>query len=280
MNGAVIFAQNSSYIDYTKLAVFAADRVTKYLDIPVTLITDSRRWLDQHYSTNNFERVIEIADSGNIQRKQFYDGSLSRKTAEWKNYSRSSVYDLSPYDTTLVLDSDYILCSDTLKAAFDRDADLQLYRNSMDLAPNRSDNFKTINQYSIPFYWATTVVFKKTPVMQAFFDIVAYIKDNWAYYCMIYSINSHVFRNDFAFSIAIHLMNGKMPGDFAMELPSTMAYMTDRDFLVDIVDNNVHMLVEQPGQLGKYLLAKTSGMDVHIINKQSLCRFIDGGSGV
>ena len=38
--GAVIFAQNNSSLDYTKLAGFAAKRVKEYLGIPVSVITD------------------------------------------------------------------------------------------------------------------------------------------------------------------------------------------------------------------------------------------------
>lgn len=280
MNGAVIFAQNGSYIDYTKLAVFAADRVTKFLDIPVTLITDDVARLEKNYANHNFDSVIELRDSSNGQVKQFYDGVFDRRVAEWKNYSRSSVYELSPYDTTLVLDSDYILCSSVLKDAFDRDADLQIYKSSMDLAPNRLNTFKTINHYSIDFYWATTFIFKKGPVMQSFFEIIQHIRANWDYYCMVYCINSHVFRNDYAFSIAIHIMNGKQPGNFATELPGTMSYITDHDFLVDIDDDKMRLLVEKIGTVGQYIMARTTGLDVHVMNKQSLCRFIDGGSGV
>lgn len=280
MNGAVIFAQNGSYIDYTKLAVYAADRITKYLNIPVTLITDDKNRLEKNYSNHGFDTVIELRDSSNGQVKQFHDGVYDKRIAEWKNHSRGSVYDLSPYDTTLVIDSDYIICSPVLKSAFDRDADLQIYRDSMDLSQNRVNTFKTINQYSIPFYWATTFIFKKGAVMQSFFEIIQHIKNNWDYYCMVYSINSHVFRNDFAFSIAIHIMNGKMPGNFAMELPGKMAYITDYDFLVDITDSDMRVLVEKTGAIGQYTMARTSGLDVHVMNKQSLSRFIDGGSGV
>ena len=279
--GAVLFAQNNSHIDYIKMAVFAAKRVQQYLEIPVSIITDNKQWLETHNPDHTFEHVIEIPGSKIHQQKKFYDGSLSHKLAEWKNFSRGQVYNLTPYDTTLVLDSDYIISSTVLKPALDRDCDLQIYHNSMDLSTWRpTDEFYRINQYSIPFYWATIFIFKKSPVMAAFFDIIAYIKDNWRYYSMLYNINSHVFRNDFAFSIAIHLMNNKMPGDFTMELPGKMTYIMDRDILLGIEDSTMRFLVEKQNHHGEYLLVKTADLDMHIINKQSLLRFIDGGSGV
>jgi hypothetical protein len=39
-------------------------------------------------------------------------------------------------------------------------------------------------------------------------------------------------------------------------------------------------LVEKKNYPGEYLVAKTSGLDVHVMNKYSLLRFIDGGNGV
>jgi hypothetical protein len=279
--GAVIFAQNNLTVDYIKLAIFAARRVVKHLDIPVSLITDSKEWVLKTYPDHPFDQIIEIPYVESTQKKKFRDGSLSSKLLDWKNLSRNQVYDLTPYDTTLVLDSDYILNSSVLKIAFDRDYDLQIYRNSFDLALDRStEEFERINQYSVPFYWATVFVFRKNTITQAFFDLVAYIRANWNYFKILYSIDSVVFRNDFAFSIAIHIMNGKTNGEFAVELPGTMTYISDRDLLVSAEDTKMQFLVEKKDHLGEYLAAKTVDIDVHVMNKLSLSRYIDGGSGV
>jgi hypothetical protein len=280
--GAVIFAQNNKSIDYVKLAVFAAIRLKSHLDIPVSIITDSPNWLKSQYSNHPFDQIISIdLDSRVSQYKIFFDGSLSTQKLEWKNSVRDHVFDLTPYDQTLVIDSDYIINSATIKPAFDNDYDLQIYRYSMDLADHRSTvEFERINQWSIPFYWATAFVFKKNSVTQAFFDLISYIKTNWLYFRTLYSIDADSFRNDFAFSIAIHIMNGKTNGGFATELPGKMIYASDRDLLVNIEDNKLRLLVERKNFLGEYTLVKTTGLDVHVMNKSSLSRFIDGGSGV
>jgi hypothetical protein len=279
--GAIIFAQNNSTIDYTKLAVFSAIRVKKYLDIPVSLITDSKQWVLNSYPAHPFDQIIEINTANTSQKKHFYDGSLSSKVLEWKNTLRDSAYDLTPYDTTLVLDSDYILNSDILKPALSNNYDLQIYKNSFDLAANRNDSeFKRINQYSIPFYWATVFIFQKNTITRAFFDLIAYIKENWTYFRILYNIESNIFRNDFAFSIAIHIFNGKTNGEFATELPGSMTYITDKDVLISLKDKNMNFLVEKKDHLGEYLVAKSSGIDIHVMNKMSLSRCIDGGTGV
>jgi hypothetical protein len=278
MTGALIFAQNNASIDYTKLAVFAAARVTKYLNIPVSIVTDNKQWLLQNYPDHNFDNVIEIQPEKSSQQKRFYDGSLSAKTLEWKNLSRHQVYELTPYTNTLVIDSDYIISSSILKNAFEREYDIQIYKNSFDLAGWRNSvEFDRINQYSIPFYWATVFFFRKTPITKTFFDLITYIKENWLYFRMLYNIDSTLYRNDFAFSIAIHIMNGKTNGNFVVELPGTMTYCTDRDILIKLNDGKMQFLLEKKDRLGEYIAAKTTGIDVHVMNKVSLSRIIDGG---
>jgi hypothetical protein len=116
--------------------------------------------------------------------------------------------------------------------------------------------------------------------MESFFDLIHYIKANWIYFRTLYSIENSAFRNDYAFSIAIHIMNGKTNGEFTAELPGTMSYVTDRDILINIDDNKMKFLVEKKDYLGEYTVAKTEGIDVHVMNKSSLLRYIDGGHGV
>lgn len=274
--GALIFAHNNTSVDYTRLAVFCAKRVKKYLDIPVSLVTDNVNWLENNYPDHTFDRVISTTID-ETQTKLFYDGSLSSKKLDWKNGTRFKAYNLTPYDTTLVLDSDMVICSDKLKTAIYRDVPFQIYKNSFDLSGWRDTApFIRINQYSIPFYWATVFTFKKDPVTEAFFNLVEYIKKNWLYFRVLYNIEMTNFRNDFAFSIAIHIMNGKMNGDFVTELPGKLNYIEDRDLLVSANGPTLKFLLQAKDRLGEYIAAKTDGLDVHVINKISLEREIMG----
>ena len=280
-NGIIIFAQNNTEVDYIKLATFAAKQANKYLKLPVSIITDSKYWLEKSQPDHPFDQILEVEFTPAASRRPFFDGTLSSKQLEWRNFARNQAYDLSPYNQTLVIDSDYIINSSLLKSAFDLDHDFQIYSNSMDLAEWRSlQEFTRINPYSVPFYWATAFIFKKTPSMKSFFDLVAYIKYNWEYYKKLYNIDTTIFRNDYAFSIAIHIMNDKTDGGFATELPGKMIFTKDRDILVAMDSNKMKFLIEKKHYPGEYTLAKTDGLDVHVMNKFSLSRFIDGGSGV
>ena len=279
--GCVIFAQNTVGVDYVKLALFAAKRVKEHLGIPVSLATDSQDWLDFYPEhTEVFDQIIPIKGNTNQQRN-FYDGTLAYKTAEWKNLTRYQVYDITPYDRTLVIDSDFIINSSTLLKALNNDYSFQIYSKSFDLAGWRDDSsFQRINPYSVPFYWGTVFIFEKTASTRSLFDLISYIKDNWEYFRIIYKIDTSTFRNDFAFSIAIHIMNGMTEGDFAQELPGLMTYTLDRDILVSANGNKMTLLVEKAHYPGEYTLVSTNATDVHVMNKQSLTRFIDGGYGV
>jgi len=281
--GAVIFAQNNSSIDYVKLAIFAANRVKTILNIPVSVITDCADWMLSAYPKEStvFDQIIEIEYASTTNQKRFNDGTLSSKFLEWKNLDRNSVYDLTPYDRTLVIDSDYVINSTLLLGALESDHNFQIYKDSRSLSSWRDNTeFERINQYSIPFYWATTFIFEKTPEVKSFFDVISYIKSNWQYFRTLYSIEVATFRNDFAFSIAIHLMNAKTSGIFAQELPGKMLYISDRDLLISIKDGKMKFLIEKENHLGEYTAVSLNDTDVHIMNKLSLTRFIDGGSGV
>lgn len=275
--GCLIFAQNTVGVDYVKLALFAARRVKEHLNIPVSLATDSQAWLEFYPEhTEVFDKIIPI-QGNTTQQKKFYDGSLAYKLAEWKNLTRNQAYDITPYDRTLVIDSDYIINSNTLEKALKNDYSFQIFRKSFDLAGWRDDSsFRRINQYSVPFYWGTVFIFEKTASTRSLFDLIEYIKLNWEYFRIIYKIDSPTFRNDFAFSIAIHVMNGNTGGDFAHELPGLMTYVLDRDIMVDMKENKMKFLVEKAHYPGEYTLVSTNATDVHVMNKQSLTRYIDG----
>lgn len=281
--GALIFAQNNSEIDYVKIAIFAAKRVKEYLGIPVSLVTDSKTWLYESDIDPEevFDKIIDISANTDFikgQNRSFHDGTVTRKILKWKNFSRSDCYDLSPYDETLVLDSDYIVCSDSLKNIWDNVYDFAIYKEAYDLARWRVP-YHYINQYSVPFYWATVFYFKKTAATEAFFELVKHIKENWTYYRMLYSVDAITYRNDFSFSIAINIMNGGNPnGDFVSPLPGKLYYAIDKDVIMDIKDNKCKLLVEKENFPGEYTALKTSGIDVHLMNKYSMARIIDEGA--
>jgi hypothetical protein len=275
--GVLLIANNNSEIDYLKLASYTAKQVKQYLNVPVSLITDSTHLFFKNYARDAilFDKIIDCVDT-DLNYKSFYDGDQLQSKTSWKNGTRSSCFDLTPYDETLVIDVDYVINSDNLSHCFNQPHDFLIYRHSADLSVLRSKiEFDLVSNTSIPFYWATVFYFKKTAATDNLFTLINNIKDNWHYYKRLYQINSPNFRNDYAFSIAIHMLSGFYQNNFAGHLPGKMFYALDKDYLIDIKDNNMQFLVQHSAAAGQYIPVKTTGIDVHVMNKHSLLKVID-----
>jgi len=273
--GVVIFAQNNKEIDYVELAIYAAQQVKTYLSLPVTIITDSKNWLEKAHSDKSsiFDSIIEVKDNSH-QSKKFYDG-ISYKTDSWKNFTRFNVFHLSPYDETLVIDSDYIINSNFLKFCWDQPQDFLIYDKNFDIAGWRdTSEFEFISEYSIKFYWATVFFFRKNKLNECFFNLIEHIKSNWIYYVKLYRLTSTKFRNDYAFSIAIHMMNGFIDDSFATPIPNKLSYVLDRDILIEHKNNKMKFLIQKQNKGDDFIAVSTRDLDVHVMNKHSLLRII------
>jgi len=274
--GAVLIARNNGHIDYIKQAVFLAKRIKKHLNIPVSVATDSIEYLTSEFGIDDFDKVIQLDYTAESNMRYFFDGTLSKKTASFKNNNRAGIYDLTPYDETLILDTDYVISNNLLASCFESDSDFMIYKKSDDIAKVRDEReFNKISNTSVDFYWATVVYFRKTEANTIFFNLVKHIEQEWNHYRRVYQITSGLFRNDFAFSIAIHIMNGFQPGNFAQQLPGSMLYTTDKDVLWQMNEDEMMFLVEKKDYLGEYTALKTSGQNIHVMNKASLNRIID-----
>lgn len=275
-NGVVLIARNNSQIDYVKQAVFSAIRIKKYLDLPVSIITDSVDYLKNNFDYTLFDKIIQIEYKETKNVKIYHDGSISYKTISFKNDFRHNAYWLSPYDKTLLIDTDYIISNDLLKNCFNTNESFLIYKASEDIAKVRDETeFKYISDNSVDFYWATVVYFVKNKINDIFFNLISHIQDEWNHYRRVYQINSSLFRNDFAFSIAIHIMNGFTQGEYAKPLPGKHLYTIDKDILWQIENDELMFLVEKANYLGEYTAMSTKGLNVHVMNKFSLDRIID-----
>ncbi len=274
--GALLIARNNNKIDYIKQAIFLAKRIRRFLDIPVSVITDCPDYLNEVNTENVFDKIILIEYKQVNNSRVYYDGTLDSKIDSFRNDARSIAYDLTPYDETLLLDTDFIICNSKLKNCFDLNSNFLVYKKSSDIAKVRDESeFIKVSDFTIDFYWATVVFFRKTELNRIFFNLVKHIQEEWHHYRRVYQIKSAMFRNDYAFSIAIHIMNGFQHGNFSGDLPGTKLYSVDRDILWKIDNDTMTFLVEKEQHLGEYTLLKTKGQNIHVMNKFSLDRIIN-----
>lgn len=259
--GVLIFAQVEDF-DYLRLAEIAALRVKEYLNLPVTVVTNNN-YPNKH---KIFDNVIK-KKSTSKQSRTLYDGEKSSKI-QWMNFDRSFCYDLSPYDETIVIDADYLISSNHLLNCFSSNKDFLIYNDDFYLYDNHySKEFEFINDSGLKFYWATVFYFKKTTHNRIFFNFIKYIKDNWEYFSLLYNIKEKKYRNDFAFSIAINLLSLHIPSDLFGFIPGKLFYCIDKDTLLTTKKNELTFLLTE-----NRVCAKTTGLDVHIMNKHSILR--------
>jgi hypothetical protein len=278
--GVLVFARNNVKVDYIKQAYFLAKRVRKYLDIPTSIVTDSVQYLLSEYSDARkvFDKIIPVDTSINENHgtRKYWDGSLVNNRLEFKNNSRPYAYDLSPYEETLLLDTDIIICNNIYKQCFSQAQNFLIYKRAVDLSGiDRGQEFERISDSSADFYWATAVFFRKTPENKIFFDLTKHVMENWQHYKNVFQMDLPYYRNDHCFSVAIHIMNGYQQADFANPMPGTLYYTTDKSLLWDIDNDNLFFLLEKHKYAGEYVPLKIKNANVHVMNKFSLNRCID-----
>lgn len=279
--GVLMYAVNNSHIDYIKLAILNAKCVHKYMGVPVSLITNN----DGSYhpdllETTVFDKVIVDGNSQTTNHRIYRDTIYHSVQLDFKNGSRPSAYDLSPYDETILIDVDYIIQNDTLNHAWGSLEDIMINRDAISVMnkPLQGDEFR-LNQFGIRMYWATVIYFKKTEDVQVLFNMVKHIKENWDFYKLVYNFPSAMYRNDHAFSIAIHTLSGFMENTEIKALPtSQILSMTDRDQIYAIRPDSSWLVFANETKVGeeyKFYATSIKGMNVHCMNKMSLLRNID-----
>lgn len=191
--GILLFAFSTEQVNYIKIAERCCQLIKRQTSLPVTLVTDTQltsHGFDQVICANNqFENVRLGLDSGRV----------------WRNGNRYMAYEFSPYDTTLLIDTDYLMLDQSLFNLMDLTNDYQIINENNYLA---TPNYVKMGPLSLNHIWATGIIFNKTKKSQLLFSLAGRIQRNYTYYKNLYQITSNNFRNDFAFTIANHVLNG------------------------------------------------------------------------
>jgi hypothetical protein len=257
MKGALIYAFDNEVTDYVAMAAWTADRIRRHLNIPVAVVTDDP-------TVQGFDQVIYQAAPRSTTR-HFVDYDV---TAAWHNQSRADAYTLSPWDDTLLLDADYVVASDQLLRLFDTDQDLLAHRWAYDVTNcNNFDDLNYFGQWRQPMWWATVMRFRRSRGAELVFDVMTQVRNNWSHYCNLYGIRERAYRNDYALSIAVLVVNGQvMPA--AYTIPWPLASLLPRVQLTQTAaDSYTARWLTDAGQARSINLADT---DFHAMNKQQL----------
>lgn len=265
--GAILFAFNSLKYDYFSMAEFTAKRISYFLNLPVTVVTDENSL--PNVPTFNFDNILVVEP----------DKSNNRDWGMWINKGRYQAYELSPYDETLLLDVDYVVNSNKLLKVFDICTDIMCHDNTKFLMqPNLPQ--EVLSSYSYNTLWATAVVFKKTNKAKQVFECLEMIQKNFDHYANIHSFVSFTFRNDYALTLALKLVNGHLenkqdiiPWSLVHVGKNTKVYANTSDII-----NSEYTIMFDHWKHGKikkeYMLIKD--MDFHMMNKDNFLELVNG----
>lgn len=259
--GALIFAYDNEAFDYRRMATWAAGNIRRHLGIPVAVVTDRP-------SDGDFDRVI-VHDVGPSGERSFVDAA---RRAAWHNHSRADAWDLSPWDCTLLLDADYVVASDRLRAVLDHtDTGVLCHRHASDITGmNDFCSLNRLGAYDIALAWATVVVFDRSPHAKLVFQCMRMIRDNWSHYQQIYQDRGRNYRNDHALTIALSITDGhtrshhQIPWSLASVMPEHKLSQLGLDrYRLDFVRSD-----------NRSAWIEIAGQDFHAMGKQSLMNMI------
>ena len=237
--GALIFAFDNESTDYVTMAQWSARNIRRHLNIPTAIVTDIN---PKDPRLAGFDQVIPAtAASGGTRWFEDYQATVT-----WHNAGRTDAYTLSPWDQTLVLDADYVVASDQLKILLDSDQDFLAHATAYDIT--NVNDFAALNhcgEYNMPMSWATVMMFRKSTHAELVFDCMQMIRDNWRHYKDLYRITSSTYRNDYALSIALTIVNGQtleyssIPWALASVTPEHTLTRTSKDcYRIDYQDQD------------------------------------------
>ena len=258
--GAIIYAFDHE-IAYTKLAVDCAKRVQKHLDIPCSLITD------KPFKHEVFEHVILVDTPKYKNRRWWYD---TDKTTLWLNGSRSNAYDLSPYDRTLLLDADYLVCENKICNLLNSSQPFFAHKRAMNVK-DKQPRCVTFGTKHTEMWWATLVVFDRSEFSQDVFSAWQMIETNYNYYAGMFGFERKQYRNDYAISLALLLANGNfMPTQCDIPWP---LFNADTDCAVYFNSEQScevnYGIVDEPATL-EHKKLEICDFDIHVMGKSYL----------
>lgn len=241
--GVLMYCFNTEYYSYDKIAAKTVPLATKNLGLEVTIVTnaDTRPLMPD---VDNIKYIVIENETGN---------QIDRKP--WHNLDRHRAYGISPYDTTLLLDLDYFCYTDHLLTYANTDEDFLIHDKVYDITGNNSYHFR--DNSIIPMLWATVIVFKKSSRAENIFDMVRYVKEHYQYFCSLYRVDFKNFRNDYAFAIALHQLEGLVPTN---KLPVALPTLPGSAKVTKFSDEGI--IWEMSDQTGMI-----TGTDVHVIDK-------------
>ena len=240
--GVLIYSFDTPKNKYSKITKRCISHIRHHLDLPITVIGD---------------QTFDHADSVVIQPQKHNKRRYNRQLVPWYNMERADAYWHSPYDTTILIDSDYFVLSKQLLNLSHNANDILIHNRVHDITGR--NNIQSSHEALIPIVWATVVIFKKNNFVEKVFQMIKHVQTHYQHYKRLYRIKFDSFRNDYAFAIALHQMYGQYKNEYA--IPTAMHMMGADANILDLNFDRVKFS-------WKDHWASVQNNDVHIFDKE------------
>lgn len=269
--GILVYAFNNGVLNYLKQALWLAERAERFLGLPTTLVTNEVRYT----SSVPHEVIIQRPITASTR---IFNPTAENALGQWYNANRYQAFFITPYDETIVLDSDYVINSDRLNLLFDSPSDFLCHRRVYDVANKNSlvayDRFGGVG---LPHYWATVMFFRNTEFSNTIFSFISDIRENYDYYSKLYKFRPEPFRNDFALSIALSIVYGHRLSaipTIPWDLPTAVSDIS----AMQLEDTTFELTYEkQYRNKVRPMSTIIKDQDFHMFNKVALEKIIDAG---
>lgn len=235
----------------------------KHLGLPVTLVTNAT-----DVDRTVFDTVIHKDLTGPNYERSFKFTHSTERTV-WHNQNRSSAYDLSPYDKTLLIDADYLMFNDSLAALFDTDVEIACFDEVYDVTGDPIlKRGAVVGRPGVKMQWATVVYFQKCELAKGVFEFMSTIKEHYTYYSALYDFSLELFRNDFTLSIALQTLTGYSENNFN-RIPGKLITANTGTEIIDIRPNGEIVLLWYDKDQ-KSNVTKIRNANLHVMNKLTI----------
>jgi len=283
--GYLIYAIGNKNLDYGKIALCCALSIKSNLKINHTsIIMDkwTKQWLETSIPKNilstAFDNIIIPKETFQKGKRKHFDSPWVSFKADFNNQPRVFSYKYSPYDETIIIDSDFIVMNDNFDYVWDLNEDLLINHKAVDLQNDQFGDIKDkrISDHGIPLYWATVVYFRKSEMAKIFFDLVDYIRDEYNFFQFLYGFREGFYRNDFTFSIASHILSGYTSNGIKSFPEDVFNMSYQKDTIAKMIDSReIIFCSTNTDEEWKTTLVNMKDLNVHIMNKRELLRISD-----
>jgi hypothetical protein len=260
--GVVMIAHNNNTTNYFDMSIYTASRIKKFLDMPVTLITDIDS-VDYSLTTGLIDNVILVEPNE----------SNSRNNEKWINKDRFNVFNYSPYYDTLLLDVDYLINSHSLLNVINNVTEFSCYGLSKFLLEDTPN--EKMGRNNIDTAWATVIKFRKSDRARHIFNIMNMVQKHYNFYSKIYAFSPYMFRNDYALTIALKVINNHI-SNYNDHMVGNLLHVSKNISIERLSDTSYKLskiLEVDSVKIKKYMIV--NNIDFHVMNKNNFKQLIN-----